>query len=246
MQPLTPPADPLPALLSTLDSLEAVNRVMVECRRCPRLVAWREETARVKRRAYRDWTYWGRPVPGFGDPAARVFIVGLAPAAHGGNRTGRVFTGDMSADFLFAALFRAGYASQPLSRHKDDGLRVTDIYIGAGARCAPPDNKPAREEMDACRPYLHAELRLLRNLRVIVALGSIGFETVLAAYRQVGGDLPRFKFGHGALYALGEGRPWLLASYHPSQQNTQTGRLTPAMFDAIWQKTRELTAAQSR
>ncbi len=232
--------DPLLAQLNGLSTLEEVNDVLIDCRRCPRLVAWREETALVKRRAYRDWEYWGRPVPGFGDPRARLLIVGLAPAAHGGNRTGRVFTGDSSGNFLYGALYRAGFANQPDSTRIGDGLELLDTYIAAACRCAPPDNKPTREEMDNCRPYLLAELRLLRNLQIIVALGVIGFETVLTAYRLQGYDIPRLKFGHGALYRLGEGLPWLLASYHPSQQNTQTGRLTPAMFDKVWQKAREL------
>ena len=232
--------DPLPERLERLSTLDEVNQVLVNCFRCPRLVAWREETARVKRRAYRDWEYWGRPIPGFGDPQARMLIVGLAPAAHGGNRTGRVFTGDASGDFLYGALFRAGFANQPVARHKDDGLQLRDAYIAAACRCAPPDNKPTREEMDTCRPYLLRELRLLDRLQVIVALGLIGFETVQTAYRQQGYPIPRLRFGHGALYTLGEGLPWLLASYHPSQQNTQTGRLTVPMFDTIWQKAREL------
>ncbi len=232
--------DPLFAQLKLCSTLDDVNAVLINCRRCPRLVAWREETARVKRRAYRDWEYWGRPVPGFGDPRARLLIVGLAPAAHGGNRTGRVFTGDSSGNFLYGALYRAGFANQPDSTRIGDGLELLDTYIAAACRCAPPDNKPTREEMDNCRPYLLAELRLLRNLQIIVALGAIGFETVLTAYRLQGHDIPRLKFGHGAIYQLGEGLPWLLASYHPSQQNTQTGRLTPAMFDSIWQKAREL------
>jgi uracil-DNA glycosylase family 4 len=203
-------------------------------------VEWREEVARVKRRAYRDWEYWGRPIPGWGDQDARMLIVGLAPAAHGGNRTGRVFTGDSSGNFLYGALYRAGFANQPNSDHREDGLALIDSYIAAACRCAPPDNKPTREEMDTCRPYLLAELRLLKNLRLIVALGSIGFETVLTAFRVQGYPIPRLKFGHGALYPLGERLPMILASYHPSQQNTQTGRLTPAMFDTIWQTAQEI------
>jgi uracil-DNA glycosylase family 4 len=237
--------------LEPLTSLDEINAVLINCRRCPRLVAWREEVARTKRRAYRDWDYWGRPLPGFGDPAARLLIVGLAPAAHGGNRTGRMFTGDSSGNFLYSALYRAGFASQPNSTNRADGLRLLDTYIAAACRCAPPDNKPTREEMDACRPYLLSELRLLKNMRVIVALGAIGFETVLTAYRAQGYPIPRLKFGHGALYALGErpgslqrSLPMILASYHPSQQNTQTGRLTPEMFDAIWQKVHEILADQ--
>ncbi len=232
--------DPLPDLLNQLDTLAALNNVLINCRRCPRLVAWREEVAQVKRRAYRDWDYWGRPLPGFGDPEARLLIMGLAPAAHGGNRTGRSFTGDSSGDFLYGALYRAGFANQPTSESRQDGLELYDAYISAACRCAPPDNKPTRAELKNCRPYFLAELHLIKNLQGIVALGSIGFETVLAAYREQGHAIPRLKFGHGAFYQLGEGLPWLLASYHPSQQNTNTGRLTPPMFDAIWQKTKEM------
>ncbi len=234
-------------MLARASSLDEINELLINCRRCPRLVAWREEVARTKRRAYRDWEYWGRPIPGFGDPAARLLIVGLAPAAHGGNRTGRVFTGDSSGNFLYSALYRAGFANQPTSTDREDGLALVDTYIAAACRCAPPDNKPTREEMDACRPYLLSELRLLKNLRVIVALGAIGFETVLTAYRSLGYPIPRLKFGHAALYALeeaagtpGRSLPMILASYHPSQQNTQTGRLTPAMFDIIWEKATEI------
>lgn len=234
------PADPLTDILNSLDSLDEVNEVIINCFRCPRLVAWREEVARVKRRAFRDWDYWGRPLPGFGDPQARLLIVGLAPAAHGGNRTGRVFTGDRSGDFLYDALFQSGFANQPTATHRGDGLRLIDTYIIAAARCAPPDNRPTPQEMDNCRPYMLAELRLLKNLRGIVALGAIGFETVRTAYRQMGFDIPRMKFGHGLRYDLGNGLPWLMASYHPSQQNTQTGRLTQEMFAGIWRQARVL------
>jgi uracil-DNA glycosylase len=234
------PLDHLENILGQVTSLNEVNQTLVDCTCCPRLVAWREEVARVKRRAYRDWDYWGRPVPGFGDPHARLLIVGLAPAAHGGNRTGRMFTGDSSGNFLYSALYQAGFANQPDSVRRGDGLELRDCYIAAACRCAPPDNKPTREEMDNCRPYLLAELRLLHNLQVIVALGAIGFETVLAVYRLQGYVIPRHKFGHAALYRLGERLPWILASYHPSQQNTQTGRLTPAMFNSIWQKACEM------
>lgn len=230
--------DPLLQELNQLTSIEAMNSILVNCRRCPRLVAWREEVARTKRRAFRDWDYWGRPVPGFGDPAARLLIVGLAPAAHGGNRTGRSFTGDSSGNFLYGALYRAGFANQPNSEYRGDGLMLMDAYIGAAARCAPPDNKPSTEELENCRPYLLTELRLLQNLQGIVALGSIGFEAVLTVFRSLGYAIPRLKFGHGVHFPLGEGLPWLMGSYHPSQQNTQTGRLTQAMFDSIWQKAR--------
>ena len=230
--------DPLMADLEHIPSLEALNQVMINCNRCPRLVAWREEVAHVKRRAYRDWEYWGRPVPGFGDPEARLYILGLAPAAHGGNRTGRSFTGDSSGDFLYRALYQAGFANQPTSISREDGLMLRDAYIGASARCAPPGNKPTREELINCRPYVMAELRLLKNLQGIVALGAIAFETVLATYRQMGNPIPRLKFGHGIWYQLSQGLPWVMGSYHPSQQNTQTGRLTPAMFESIWVQAR--------
>jgi uracil-DNA glycosylase family 4 len=229
----------LPHILDVPSSLAALNQSIIDCRRCPRLVAWREESACTKRRACRNWDDWGRPVPGFGDPNARLLIVGLAPAAHGGNRTGRVFTGDSSGDFLFAALHRAGFANQPIAVSKEDGLILSDVYITAACRCAPPANKPTREELDLCRPYLLAELRLLSGLQGIVALGRIGMEAAVAAYRSLGYAIPAPVFGHGVVNELGCGLPWLLASYHPSQQNTHTGRLTPAMFDAIWHTARE-------
>ncbi|GAP14361.1 uracil-DNA glycosylase [Longilinea arvoryzae] len=218
---------------------EALNHEIIACRKCPRLVAWREEVARVKRRAYQDWEYWGKPVPAFGDRNARLLIVGLAPGAHGSNRTGRMFTGDASGDFLFAALHRAGFASQPKAVSRDDPLSLKDVLITATCRCVPPDNKPTQSEMDNCRPFLQAEVDLLPDLQGIVALGQIGFRTALSVYRQRGFDLPALKFGHGVFHELGNGLPWLVASYHPSQQNTQTGRLTPAMFDGIWQMARE-------
>lgn len=239
---MTDHLDPLPDTLSKMHSLNELNECLIDCRRCPRLVAWREEVARVKRRAYRDWAYWGRPVPGFGDPSARLLIVGLAPAAHGGNRTGRVFTGDSSGNFLYAALHRAGFANQSQSTHVGDGLVLRDIYVAAACRCAPPDNKPTREEMNNCRPYLMREMQLLEHLQGIVALGSIGFETVLTAFRAVGHPVPRLKFGHAVHYPLGESLPWILASYHPSQQNTQTGRLTEPMFDTVWNRAKTLLA----
>jgi len=217
------------------DDLEA--RV-VACRLCPRLVAWREETARVKRRAFRDEDYWGRPVPGWGDRRARVLVVGLAPAAHGGNRTGRIFTGDSSGDFLFGALHRAGFANQSLSRSRDDGLELTGVYIAAAARCAPPDNKPLPAELAACRPYLRGEIDLLDRLRVVVALGRIAYEAVLKVYAEAPGCASRAallpQFAHAAPVTLGPGLPLVITSYHPSRQNTQTGRLTAEMFDRVW------------
>ncbi len=225
---------------NTFDNLNAVNEQVIACRKCPRLVAWREEVARTKRRAFMDWEYWGKPVPAFGDPDARLLIVGLAPAAHGANRTGRVFTGDGSGDFLFPSLYRAGFANQPSATRRDDGLRLRDAFISATCRCAPPANKPTKEEEENCRPYLAAEMSLLPNMQGIVALGKIAFDNVLTTYRMMGREMPRLKFGHGAFYELGEGLPWLLATYHPSRQNTQTGRLTEAMFDAIWRRAAEL------
>jgi uracil-DNA glycosylase family 4 len=218
----------------TPSRLEILQREIVECRACPRLTRYREEVARVKRRAYRTETYWGRPVPGFGDPAADIVIVGLAPAAHGANRTGRMFTGDRSGDFLYAALFRAGLANQPTSRSRDDGLTLRRVFITAPCRCAPPDNKPLPEELRRCAPFLSRELALLPRARVFLALGAIGFRATLDHLAREGEPLPATRpvFGHGAEVPLRNGR-LLLASYHVSQQNTQTGRLTPSMFDAV-------------
>lgn len=225
-------------------SWQALEAEVVSCRLCPRLVAWREEAARVKRRAYRDEAYWGRPVPGWGDRNARVLVVGLAPAAHGGNRTGRIFTGDSSGDFLFTALHRAGFANRPISRHRDDGLALDDIYITAAARCAPPDNKPTPEELATCRPYLGREIALLERIQVIVALGRIGFEAFLKVYEGRPGFAGRTallsRFAHAAVLPLGPGLPIAVTSYHPSRQNTQTGRLTVEMFDRVWLQVREL------
>jgi len=227
----------------TLDSLTKLNQEIVACRRCPRLVAWREEVARKKRKAYQDWEYWGKPVPGFGDPHARVLVVGLAPGAHGSNRTGRQFTGDGSGNFLFPALYRAGFASQPDAVSREDGLTLRDMYITASGRCAPPGNKPAPEELDNCQPYLEREIELIRP-KVIVCLGRIAYERVLKTLD----DRPKtMVFAHGALYKLTTDSPntghWLLCSYHPSQQNTQTGKLTVKMFDQIWKKAKKLVNA---
>jgi uracil-DNA glycosylase family 4 len=221
--------------------LAALAARIERCRACPRLVAWREEVARVRRRAYRDDVYWGRPVPGFGDPDARIVLVGLAPAAHGANRTGRMFTGDRSGDFLYAALHRAGLATQPCSRSRDDDLRLVGVFITAACRCAPPDNRPAPEELARCAPFLDRELALLGSARVLLALGAIGWAAVLGHLSRAGLALPRPqpRFGHGAEAPL-EGRGVLLGSYHPSQQNTQTGRLTPAMLDAVLARAVEL------
>jgi len=215
-------------------AIERLNRTIVRCRLCPRLVAHREQVASEKVRRFRDWRYWGRPLPGFGDPQARVWVVGLAPAAHGGNRTGRIFTGDRSGDWLFAALHRAGFANQPTSVSRDDGLRLRDAYISAIVRCAPPDNKPLPEERDRCVPYLLAEMKLLRRVRTFVALGGFAFTNVLRALRAAG-DRPRDtpRFAHGALVRLESGRS-IVGCYHPSQQNTFTGRLTEGMLDDVF------------
>ena len=214
--------------------LERLANELVECRACPRLVDWRERVARDRRAAFRDDVYWGRPVPGFGDPHARVVIVGLAPAAHGANRTGRMFTGDRSGDFLYAALHRTGFANQPTSTDRDDGLRLTDMWITAPVRCAPPANKPTVEERDECRPWLERELALL-DARVFVALGAFS----LHALCGVLGVAPRPRFTHGGETALPDGR-CVLASYHVSQQNTFTGRLTETMFDSVLLRARAL------
>lgn len=216
------------------EALEQIAREVIECRRCPRLVAYREAVAQAKRRQFRDWEYWGRPVPGFGDPQARLLVVGLAPAAHGANRTGRMFTGDGSGDFLIAALYRAGFANQPTSTHRGDGLVLWDVYLTAVVRCAPPENRPTREERANCLPFLIRELQALPRIRVVVTLGQIATEGFLAALRALGYTGPRPSFRHGGVYPLGPGWPVLITSYHPSRQNTQTGRLTPAMFDEIW------------
>ena len=213
--------------------------MIVECRRCPRLVAWREEAAQHPPARYAGQHYWARPVPGFGDPAARLLIVGLAPAAHGGNRTGRIFTGDRSGDFLFAALHRAAFANQATSVARDDGLRLVDAYVAAVNRCAPPANKPTPDERDRCLPYLASQIAALERLRVIVCLGAFAWEGVLRALAANGYTArPRPRFGHGARADLG---PYaLIGSFHPSQQNTFTGRLTPAMLDAVFADARSL------
>jgi uracil-DNA glycosylase family 4 len=215
-----------------------------KCRACPRLVRWREEVARVKRRAYRDWTYHGRPVAGFGDPRARIAIVGLAPGAHGANRTGRAFTGDKSGDFLYAALHRAGIANQPTSTSQGDGLELRGAFVTLAARCVPPENKPTRRELANCAHWLDEELALLPAARVHLALGAIAFDAVVARARRLGDLGPRAKFAHGAEVALGDAGV-LVASYHVSQQNTQTGRLTPAMFDAVLRRAKDLAGLTS-
>jgi uracil-DNA glycosylase len=231
--------------MTNKSKLEKLHEEIIQCRKCPRLVTWREEVARVKRKAYRDQEYWGKPVPGFGDPEARILVVGLAPGAHGSNRTGRNFTGDASGGFLYPALYRAGFANQPTAISRDDGLLLKDVYLAAAARCAPPENKPTLEEMNNCQPYLERELEILQP-KVIVCLGRIAFDRVMRIYSI---HDPSWKFGHGALYKLntdplktGSANTdhWLLCSYHPSQQNTLTGRLTVKMFDDIWAKAKSL------
>jgi uracil-DNA glycosylase family 4 len=218
-----------------MDTLEKLNKEIVACRKCPRLVEWREEVARVKRKAYQNREYWGKPVPGFGDPNARVLVVGLAPGAHGSNRTGRQFTGDASGNFLFPALYRFGFASQPSAESRSDGLILKDMYITASGRCAPPANKPNPEELNNCQPYLERELQILQP-NVIVCLGRIAFERILKIYSARNLKL---KFGHVAAHQLENGI-WVLCSYHPSQQNTLTGKLTEKMFDDIWKKAKTL------
>src|SRR5437868_8136086 len=223
----------------TKSRLVILNEEIVACRKCPRLVAWREQVAQEKRAAYREEEYWGRPLPGFGDPRARVLVCGLAPAAHGGNRTGRIFTGDRSGDWLYGALHRAGFANQPLSSHRSDGLRLRDCYVTACVRCAPPANHPTPEERDNCLVYLAEELRVLKRVRVIVCLGAFAWDGSLRALRSLGWVVPRRpRFGHQAEAAIGPYQ--LLGSYHPSQQNTFTGKLTRPMLDAVMERARAL------
>jgi len=226
-------------------TLEDLGARVTACTACPRLVQWREQTAREKRAAFREEPYWGKPVPGFGDPSARLLVVGLAPAAHGANRTGRMFTGDRSGEWLYGALHRAAFASRPESSSRDDGLRLHDAWVTAAVRCAPPHNRPTREEMATCAPYLGEELDLLRSrLRCIVALGKIAFDQTLRLFREravvIPSPLPRF--GHGAEVSLDRNLR-LIASYHPSQQNTFTGRLTRDAFDQIWDRARAILSA---
>jgi uracil-DNA glycosylase family 4 len=221
--------------------LNILNQEVISCNLCPRLVVYREQIAREKRRAYRDWEYWGKPVPGFGDPNARVLVLGLAPGAHGSNRTGRPFTGDASGNFLYPVLYETGFANQPCARSKQDGLTLKDLYITAAARCAPPGNKPLPAELANCAPYLQRELGGLKRLKVIVALGKIGFDAYLNHLKQLGqlGSKGSYGFAHGVKYRMPDGRI-LLGSYHPSNQNTQTGKLTRPMFLGIFKQAAEL------
>jgi uracil-DNA glycosylase len=225
-------------------ALRLLQEEVIACRRCPRLIEHCRHVASVKRRAYRDWEYWGRPVPSFGDPAARLLIVGLAPGAHGSNRTGRMFTGDRSGEFLYQALYKTGFASKPESVSREDGLELLDAYITAAVRCAPPGNKPSPGELEACRRYLERELELLPHLRVVVALGRIAFDAYLATLRERGLIRSRaaFQFGHNREHRTSEGQPLLISSYHPSQQNTSTGRLTRKMMRDVFLRARRRLA----
>lgn len=220
-------------------ALERLREDVIACARCPRLRVYCEEVARAKRRAYLQWTYWGKPVPGFGDPQARLYILGLAPAAHGGNRTGRIFTGDRSGDFLFAALWRAGFANRPESLHRDDGLEVSDVYVGAAVRCAPPGNKPLPEETENCRPYMARELDLLERVQAVLALGRFAHDAYLRHLRSTGFSLSQnaYPFSHGARHAMPHGIQ-LFDAFHPSQQNTFTGKLKPKDLDRVLQMIR--------
>jgi uracil-DNA glycosylase family 4 len=228
-----------------MQSFTYLSQEVTRCIRCPRLIDYCREVAVIKKKMYLKDEYWGKPVPGFGDPYASIMIVGLAPAAHGSNRTGRMFTGDGTdgmgaSDFLAAALCRAGYANKPVSRHREDGFKLQDVFMTSIARCAPPGNKPLRNEIDNCANFLHIELDLLKHLKIIIPVGKLAFEQMLKVLDERGAIIPkpRPKFGHGELLDLGEGFPKLLASYHPSRQNTQTGRLTPDMLDSILQVVR--------
>jgi uracil-DNA glycosylase family 4 len=226
-------------------TIEQLHETVVACARCPRLVRWRKASARNPPRRYQGQNYWAKPLAGFGDPKARVLIIGLAPAAHGGNRTGRMFTGDRSGDWLYGALYAAGFANQANSDHRDDGLKLSDCYITAAVHCAPPGNKPALSEFRRCRPYLVQELKLFRQVEVVIVLGKIAFDSFLAAYQESGGAVPkpRPKFGHGATVELPDG-PRLICSYHPSQQNTFTGKLTQPMFQSIFDQAKEVLRRQ--
>ncbi len=232
--------------MKAIDQLRELEAKVIRCRKCPRLVTYREKVASEKRRSYREWDYWGKPVPGFGDPRAKLVVLGLAPAAHGGNRTGRVFTGDRSGDFLYKALYDAGFANQPTSVRRDDGLALKNAYVAATVRCAPPANKPLPSEEANCRPYLEKELDLLRP-RALLALGGIAMRVYLGLLKERGAvrSAAAFPFRHGASYELGSGLPRLFVSYHPSQQNTFTGRLTEAMLAGVLRDIRRFLEGDS-
>ena len=226
-----------------MNSVDRLKQIIIRCKKCSRLVRWRKQVGKKPPRRYRGMDYWAKPLPGFGDPKARLFIIGLAPAAHGGNRTGRIFTGDRSGDWLYETLYAFGFSNQPTSVHREDGLKLKDCYITAAVRCAPPANKPAKDEFEKCRPYLVQELNLLKNVRVVLVLGKIAFDSYLKAYQENGGSVPkpRPQFRHGGSLQL---RPdlTLIASYHPSQQNTFTGKLTREMFHEVFKKAKKLSA----
>ena len=230
------------------DSLKILNREIVACELCPRLRTYDREVARVKRRAYLDWDYWGKPVPGFGDPQARVLLIGLAPGAHGANRTGRMFTGDRSGDFLYRALHETGFASQGESSSREDGLELQGAYVAAAGRCAPPENKPLPDELARCRPYLEREIDLLKQVRVVVVLGGIALRTYLGILRDRGviRSMAACPFGHNLVYHLGPGAPALITSYHPSQQNTSTGKLTAEMLRQVFERARKEAGLKPR
>jgi uracil-DNA glycosylase len=236
------PAKRSSKIASGARGLQVLSAEVIQCHACPRLVAHREETGRIKRRAYLADQYWSKPVPGFGDPRAELFIVGLAPGAHGANRTGRVFTGDRSGEFLYRALYETGFANQSVSVASDDGLRLSDAYIASAVRCVPPDNKPNRDEILNCRPYLARELALFRELKAVVTLGAIAFEAYLCILQESGAiqSRSRFRFGHGAMYHTHAGGPVLVGSYHPSQQNTSTKRLTREMLRDLFEEVRRI------
>lgn len=222
------------------NEIETLNEIITSCRKCPRLVEYREFVAVKKKKAYRDWVYWGKPVPAFGDIHGRILVVGLAPGPHGSNRTGRMFTGDASGVFLYAALHRAGFANQPGSVSREDSLVLDDMLISAVCRCVPPDNKPQPSEITNCLPYLVQEISLMHNIQGLIALGRLAFDNLIRIFREKGTVIPRLEFIHGGFYQLGKNLPWMIASYHPSQQNTQTGRLTVEMFAEIWGKAKSL------
>ena len=227
-----------------MSGLQVLHQTITDCTLCPRLTTYRRRIAQTKVKRFQEWEYWGRPIPGFGDPKAQLFVLGLAPAAHGGNRTGRIFTGDRSGDWLYEALHQFGFSNQAEATHRGDGLKLHNCYVGVALHCAPPDNKPTKEEFNTCRPYLQEELRLLINITVVVALGKIAFDEYLKASQALGHSLsrPLPKFGHGSVYST----PWgvtLLGSYHPSQQNTFTGRLTRPMFHGVFHHARKLIHA---
>lgn len=227
-------------------ALDILNREVVSCTKCPRLVAYRRQVGLEKRRAYLEWDYWARPVPGFGDPHARVLILGLAPGAHGSNRTGRPFTGDASGKFMYPILYKVGFASQPNADRRDDGLKLIDCYITAAVRCAPPDNKPLPSELANCAPFLDRELSILKDVKVVVALGKIGFDAYLNCLKRqrVLQSKAEYRFAHEAHYVMPNGVV-LLASYHPSNQNTATGKLTAAMFESVFRTAKKIAASRS-